>query len=116
MLYISSSSGSSPLGPEPTAEQAGPAAKRITGKAAIALDLLKKAIEEAGEIPPANRRTPANVRAVRTSMWKRYCEQGSITDSDKPDTQDKAFRRAATTLQERGFIGVWGDWVWEART
>ena len=97
-------------------EEATEDAKRITGKAAIALDLLKKAIEEAGEIPPANRRTPANVRAVRTSLWKGYCEQGSITDSDKPDTQDKTFRRAATTLQNRGFIGVWSDWVWDART
>ena len=97
-------------------EEATEDAKRITGKAAIALDMLKRAIEEAGEIPPSNRRTPVNVRAVRTSLWKGYCEQGSITDSDKPDTQDKAFRRAATTLQERGFIGVWSDWVWEART
>ena len=97
-------------------EEATEDAKRITGKAAIALDLLKKAIDEDGEIPPENRRTPANVRAVRTSLWRRYCEQGSISDSDKPDTMDKAFRRASTTLQERGFIGGWGDWVWMART
>lgn len=101
---------------EPTAEQARPAAKRITGRAAIALDLLKKAIDEDGEIPPANRRTPENVRSVRTSLWKAYCEQGSITVSDKPDTQDKAFRRASERLQSLGLIGGWGDWVWLART
>ena len=97
-------------------EEANENAKRITGKAAIALDLLKKAINEDGEIPPENRRTPANVRAVRTSLWRRYCEQGQISDSDKPDTLDKASRRAATTLQNRGYIGVWSDWVWMART
>jgi len=97
-------------------EEAAEDAKRITGRAAIALELLEKAIDGDGEIPPENRRTPANVRAVRTALWKRYCEQGSISDSDKPDTLDKAFRRASTTLQERGFIGVWGDWVWIART
>ena len=97
-------------------EEATEDAKRITGKAAIALDLLKKAIDADGEIPPANRRTPANVRAVRTSLWRRYCEQGQISDSDKPDTKDKAFRRAATTLQNRGYIGVWNEWVWMART
>ncbi len=97
-------------------EEATEDAKRIPGKAAIALDLLRKAIDEDGETPPENRRTPANVRAVRTSLWRRYCEQGQISDSDKPDTMDKAFRRASTTLQERGFIGVWSDWVWMART
>ena len=90
--------------------------KRITGKASIALDMLTRAIEEAGEIPPANSHIPGNVRAVRASLWKRYCEQGSITDSDKPDTQDKTFRRASERLQELGFIGVWDTWVWAART
>ncbi len=97
-------------------EEATEDAKRITGKAAIALELLERAIDADGEIPPENRRTPANVRAVRTTLWRRYCEQGSISDSDKPDTLDKAFRRASTTLQGRGFIGVWSDWVWIART
>ena len=90
--------------------------KRITGKASIALDMLTRAVEEAGEIPPANAHIPGNVRAVRASLWKRYCEQGSITDSDKPDTQDKAFRRASERLQELGWIGVWDTWVWVART
>ena len=90
--------------------------KRITGKASIALDMLTRAIEDAGEIPPANSHIPGNVRSVRASMWKRYCEQGSITDSDKPDTQDKAFRRASERLQELGWIGVWDTWVWIART
>ena len=92
------------------------AIKRITGKASIALDMLTRAIEEAGEIPPDNAHIPGNVRSVRTSLWKRYCEQGSITDSDKPDTQDKAFRRASERLQELGWIGVWDTWVWVART
>ena len=90
--------------------------KKLTDAAKIAFDLLQKAIIEAGEEPPASGTIPSDIRVVRTDLWRRYCEQGSITTSDKPDTKDKSFRRAATCLQGLGFIGVWRDFVWIART
>ena len=97
-------------------EEATEVAKRLSGQAAIALGLLRRAINEAGETPPASHHIPASIRAVRVDLWKGYCEQGQITNSDKPDTKYNAFKRAATTLQERGFIGVWDEWVWVVRT
>jgi RecA-family ATPase len=97
-------------------EEATEDAKSLSVQQQKALKLLKKAIDEAGEIPPGSNHIPANVRCVRTSLWRAYCEQGSITQSDKPDTRRTAFNRAAEVLDNRDKIGVWGDWVWEART
>ncbi len=89
---------------------------KLTGPAKIALDLLAKAIDEAGEKPPASNHIPPDISVCPVSLWKRYCEAGSITVSDKPDSFDKAFKRAAERLQSLGFIGVWDDKVWVVRT
>lgn len=85
----------------------------LSASAKVALNLLRKAIMEAGEVPPASNHIPKNVTgAVPVTLWKRYCKQGMVTDSDKRNSQNTAIRRAAETLQAKGFIGVWGDWVW----
>ncbi len=98
---------------EKSETEAGP---RLGGKAKIALDHLERAIEDAGELPPASNHIPRTKRVVRKALWRGYCEKGSLTDSDKPDSQTKAFNRAAEKLQELGIIGVWNDFVWVART
>ncbi len=95
----------------PSDEPAVPRVK-LTGPAKIALDLLGKAIYEAGEKPPASNHIPPDISACPVSLWKRYCETGSVTASDKPDSFDKAFKRAAERLQSLGVIRVWDDWVW----
>ncbi len=95
-------------------EEATEDVKRITGKAAIALELLRRAIDEAGEIPPASNHIPPDVRAVRVDLWRRYCYEGQITETDNPDTKQKAFVRASSRLQEAQAIGKWGEWVWLA--
>ena len=95
-------------------EEATEDAKRITGKAAIALGLLRKAIDEAGEIPPSSNHIPPNIRAVRFDLWRRYCYEGQITENDKPDTKLKSFVRASTRLLEVKIVGKWGDFVWLA--
>lgn len=87
---------------------------RITGQARTAHELLVRAVTNAGEIPPPSPHIPGHLRAVRSDMWKDYCRHSQICASDKPDTFDKAFKRAAEKLQERGIIGVWGEWVWLA--
>ncbi len=99
----------------PSDEQA-PQRARLTGPAKIALNLLIKAIDEAGEIPPASNHIPPDISACPVALWRGYCHTGSITASDKPDSKDKAFKRAADRLQELGFIGVWSNWVWVIRT
>ncbi len=88
--------------------------KRATGAAKVALDLLMRAIGDAGEAPPASNHIPQSgtIRVVPLSLWRRYCYEGSITDRDNPEAQRKAFNRASQKLQELGLIGVWGDLVW----
>jgi hypothetical protein len=80
--------------------------------AKMALNLLRKALDECGETPPAHAAIPNHTRAVRVSCWRSYCDIGQIAETDKPDTKLKAFKRAGDKLQALGFIGVWADWVW----
>lgn len=97
-------------------EIAEPSAKRhrcnVHGAAKVALDMLRKALAEAGETPPTSNHIPGHLHVVTVSLWRRYCAAGNVTGSDKPDTQTKAFKRAADRLQSLGLIGVWDGWVW----
>ncbi|HVB16497.1 MAG TPA: AAA family ATPase [Stellaceae bacterium] len=77
-----------------------------------ALELLSDAIARAGEIPPADNHIPAEVPCVGEAQWRECCYQGMISDSSKPETKQKAFKRAADTLLAAGRIGKWGDLVW----
>src|SRR5262249_41200122 len=86
---------------------------KISGAAAIALKLLQKAIDDAGEPPPASNHIPSQVgRTCQITTWRAYCYQGMVAKSDKPDARQKAFVRASEKLQSAGMIGVWGDYVW----
>lgn len=84
------------------------------GAAGVALRLLHNAVVDAGEVPPASNHIPPNILAVGMDLWRRYCDAGQVSDGDTPDAKRKAFKRAATKLQEIGAIGVWGNWVWPA--
>jgi hypothetical protein len=86
--------------------------RKITGATKVALDLLRRATADAGEPVPAGNHVPVGVRGVRTSLWRRYCYQGTVTDSEDPDAKRKAFHRACTKLREIEVVGVWDDWVW----
>ena len=99
----------------PTDRSETESARRLTGAARIAFDLLQRAIDDAGETPPASNHIPRTSRVVRGSLWQAYCDKGTLTTSDKPDTKDRTFRRAAARLQELGLIGVWHDNVWIVR-
>jgi len=88
---------------------------RVTGAAKVALDILKRAICDTGEIPPACNHIPANVRAVKIDLWRRYCYLGAVARSDATqDAKLKAFVRASERLQAAGAIGSWEEWVWPA--
>lgn len=84
----------------------------VRGTAKIALDLLRRAIEEHGELAPSGSRFPLGGRTIPMSTWRAHCDAGTIAESDKPDSRRKAFVRAVKALQLRNLIGVWADRVW----
>ena len=86
--------------------------RKIKGAKKVVFDLLRKAIEEAGSLPPETNNVPPNTRTVSVEMWRAYAYQGTITDSDKPDTRQKAFVRAVRDLQAANLVGVWGEHAW----
>jgi hypothetical protein len=85
---------------------------RATGATKVALDLLRRAVCEAGETPPASNHIKPDIRAVRVDLWRNYCYDGSIAGVDTPDARRKAFARASQKLLSIGSIGKWGEWVW----
>jgi hypothetical protein len=86
----------------------------LTGAKKIAFELLCQAIAEAGEVPEASNHVPPNTRTCPVNLWRSYCYQGTVAETDKPDTKQKAFVRALKELQSLGVIGVWNDQVWIA--
>jgi hypothetical protein len=88
------------------------ARQKVTGPAKVALDLLRRAVDDAGESAPASNHVPQHVRVVDLSLWRQYAYEGSVTGSDKPDAKRKAFDRAVTKLQSMGLVGVWGSFAW----
>ncbi|MCH7888327.1 MAG: AAA family ATPase [Proteobacteria bacterium] len=91
-------------------------ARRLTGSAKIAFDLLRLVIDEAGEQAPTSNHIPRTNRVVRGALWRAYCDKGTLTTSDKPDTKNKTYTRVVARLQELGLIGVWQEYVWIVRT
>jgi AAA domain len=90
----------------------GKSTKPVKGAKKVALDLLRKAIDEAGELPPASNHIPANTKVVRINCWQTYAEQGSVSESDKPDHRRRTFARCTKQLQAANLIGIWGDYAW----
>jgi len=86
--------------------------KPVKGAKAVALELLRKAIDEAGSVPPPSNHIPANSRTISIETWRLYADQGSITESDKPDSKRRTFVRAVKDLQAAKLIGIWGDSAW----
>jgi hypothetical protein len=88
--------------------------KRLTDSAMLALRMLHEALADFGKVPPASNHIPQNTRTCTVEQWRQRCYAGTITESDNPDTRQKAFVRASKTLQAAGLIGVWDDHVWIA--
>ena len=79
----------------------------------IAFSALKQAIEDAGEEPPASNRYPRGIKAVRSSLWRKYFYLMRGTHSQ--EANQKAFLRASDDLQAEGLIRVELDHVWTLR-
>jgi hypothetical protein len=86
--------------------------KPVRGAKAVALEILRKAIDEAGSMPPASNHIPPNTRTILIETWRTYAYQGSITESDEPDSKRKAFVRAVKDLQATNLVGIWGEYAW----
>ncbi|MGO9681175.1 MAG: AAA family ATPase [Beijerinckiaceae bacterium] len=86
--------------------------RKVIGAKKVALDILRKAIDEAGSVPPASNHVPPNTRTIQVETWRAYAYQGSITESDNPDTRQKAFVRAVRDLQAANLVGIWGGFAW----
>jgi hypothetical protein len=85
---------------------------KLPDAARVALEMLKKAVAEAGVPGPSNRTIPKDTMVVKVDLWRRYADTGSVSDSEKPDAKRKAFKRAVDTLQARGAVGVWNGLAW----
>jgi len=77
-----------------------------------ALQLLGEAIAAAGEVPPPNNHIPAKAKCVTEHLWREYCYRVGISATDKPDSLQKSFKRAAEGLVAAGRVGKWEPWVW----
>ena len=85
---------------------------RVQGQAKVALDLLHRAIDEAGEIPPANNHIPGGQMVVPLTLWRTYCKSGGLAGGDNEEAFKKAWQRVRDKLLTRGIISIWNDVVW----
>jgi hypothetical protein len=88
--------------------------KRLPDAARIALDTLRKAVDEAGQDAPASNHIPQTVRVVDIETWRRYHYVGTASDGQTPEARRKAFQRVRQQLQASGTIGLHADLCWVA--
>jgi KaiC/GvpD/RAD55 family RecA-like ATPase len=96
---------------EGPAEADKPKAVKLPASAKVALDMLRKAIADAGEIPPASNHIPSNTRCVSEDLWQQYCYRGAIS-AGKQNAKRMAFNRAAETLIAADRVRKWEPWMW----
>jgi hypothetical protein len=80
-----------------------------------ALRALHKALDEAGEAAPASSTIPASARVVSVETWRRYAYASGISDTDTPDSRQKAFARAHKTLLDGNYVRAWNEHRWVAQ-
>ena len=90
-----------------SSEGAAPERNRKQGD--YALELLRRAIEEAGERVPGE---AANVRGVPLTLWRRYCDTHNLSVADNEDSRVRAFRRSVQKLRDAGRIRTKAKQVW----
>jgi hypothetical protein len=98
-------------------EASRPAAKRakLPAGAQIALEALREAIGESGEVPPASNHIPQCVKTVGLDRWKVHALKRGISTSDDPRAKRLAFQRASERLVAAKEIGIWDQHAWLAR-
>jgi hypothetical protein len=54
------------------------------------------------------------VKVVSMDKWREHAIKSGISDSDKTDAVEKAFKRAYDRLVEVGKVKVWNKLAWAA--
>ena len=85
---------------------------KVMGQAQIALDLLRKAIAQAGEIAPVSNHIPGGQLVVSLNLWRDYCKSGGLAAGDNEEAFKKAWQRVRDKLLSTGNIRIWSDVVW----
>lgn len=85
---------------------------KVKGQAALALRILCEAINDVGEIPPADSHIPQNTRTISEKEWRARFHAGMSPDESTPGSRQRAFVRASNILQKSNCIGKWGDHIW----
>lgn len=92
----------------------GPASQKplgkLTGAALVGFQQLKNCLAAQSEEIPASEHVPAGIRGVTLTYWREYLEKAGVINAEGNPREQ--FRRIRVTLQERGYIGVWDDFVW----
>jgi hypothetical protein len=85
---------------------------KLNGSSQIALQALRKAIQEDGATPMASNHVPPNIRVVSKEMWRKYAYLAGISDGETERAKQTAFSRAYTELIAKKFVSTWGSDVW----
>lgn len=86
-------------------------AKRpLTGAALIELNQLRNCMAQSVTDIPSSTHVPNGAKGVLVQLWKDYLIQAKTINEDGNPREE--FKRIYVTLQERGYIGIWGDYVW----
>jgi len=93
-------------GPRPAART------KLTKTAKIALDALKEAIGECGEVPPASNHIPRGVKTVTVAQWRNYAYLRGISTSDDDRARRQAFQRGTEALIAARHAAVWNNRAW----
>jgi hypothetical protein len=77
-----------------------------------AMDLLYKAINEVGQLPPPS--LPRSVvKVLPLDTWREYCKRGALSDG-KADAVRMAFKRVMTSLVTKHRVETFDGMVWVA--
>jgi hypothetical protein len=86
------------------------AKKKLPDMARVALDRLRDCLAGEQQPIPASSHVPRGAQGVTLEQWKAYLLKAAVINADGNPREQ--FRRIRVTLQSRGFIGVWNDFVW----
>jgi hypothetical protein len=84
--------------------------KKLSGAAAVGLQQLQNCMADVAKELPASTYIPVGAVGVTLFQWRAYLEKASVINTEGNPREQ--FRRIRMTLQDRGFIGVWDEFVW----
>ena len=83
---------------------------KISGAAIIALQALDDALAQHGAVRKQEGVPTCTV--VSVEKWREMADRHGLSNSDDPDSRGRAFRRAANTLRERGYVRQYSELAW----